>query len=949
MSRLFALCVVFILGFALLAEANEPISLDSLPAYYEDIRNRKDFWIPETIYQQIGRQAVLLTAREEFGLPTRDIVLGEPLDRESPETFMLNMEVRAAQTPIKLTLTRGDKTVFENEFFVKVPPTVGYKNLTEVIGPMTRNELKQAFVDLGFEPRPAKWVDSAPLTDEVERLLNEMNDISQWQALRIIHAEMRESGESPERLAGIVRAYSNLSALTDCTLDLQYTVYAGRALLYAERLVAKQPDDFSARWPRIYTYIMTGMVNLANEEIEAMQNEVGEGGDLEMPEWGELMKAYIRYRYDVIEPIAFDEDDSRSELATLLWFRIMSQFRARPLSIVAGQKALSNNPESLCVLDVMFQEAGVSLNHQITAQGPAMLSQFVAHQLPNVADLPADIESKFNDADYRPSPGEMAEIAHQLTVAGADDKLEPSLAVLGRGIESWNVLHAMRRGQFVASYLGASADDEREYAEEVIAHHPNAPLVRLWYLPLPTTASDQKEVLKGFKLERVNPKTGYYCLSRLLDEVKIGDETKAEVLARIWTQINDTENYLIWICRYTGPTANIANKMNRSSAHSPIRFESQLLAHFKGSRKQLDKWFEEYDYYPSLHRAAATGFAAAGENDEAIEHYVKYLAIVPDPDILKKLAEVYYQVDRFDDCQETLEKIFDTQDFGLSHSYAASTIAANWMHQGNFEKALEWASRGAESGAAPPMMVHAECLTALGQLDEAEQTMAYLARRYRMTADWYEWCYRTGKGHYEQAWAIHSATLKANAANDPRSAEVAETLHAIYEGDKAAARRSLEQRLANKFSPFDTMFLGLLHDEAGNTEERDRRWKELVDFDWSTDPDGKSGYAFLAEYLLELDGSTDFADADYLKLCTEIEAQIGTGWRPAIDFAMAKYLQNHDDKQRAIELYKPSAGAGQQFWGRMLAWHYLRELDVDASQLKGRYFPTQFYKPAPTK
>lgn len=940
-ARLTLLCV-WVSGAAF-GQAAEPIMLDSLPTRVEPVVKGTAFYIPNPIYQQIARQAVLLTAREEFGLPTRDIVLGEPIARGGGDTFMLELEVRAKRTPIKFTLTRGDATLLQTTIKNRVSPTIGFRNLTADVEPLTHNELHKVFVDLGYEPRPAEWHESAELTGEVESLLWQMNDIAQWRALRMLHAEIRESGESPQRLAGVVRAYANLAALTDCTLDLQYTVYIARSLLYAERLVKKQPKSPYARWTRAYAYLLTGMINLANEEIDAIRERAAEGG-VDTPEWCEMLENYGRYRHDEIESIAFDDTDKQHELAMLLWFRIMRQFNSTPLTVTAGQRAIAANPRALWVLDAMFLAAGVGPKHQITGMAPALQSQYVTQCLPHVEDLPDSVAKQFNDEEFHPHPGQMADIAHELVLAAEGDQLEPSLAVLGRGIEAWAVLHVDRRGQFVLSSLASDASDERDYAETVINHHPLAPLVRTWFMPRTSTNEDLQQLYADFHCEWGNIKSVHPCLNVIDERLRMGNETVAEARQRIGALTCDIEGDLTWLGQTYGTSTYVADKFNAASSFAPMRFESLVLNKFDENRENIDKWLESFGHYPSLNRAAAQVFIKRGEYERSIECFERYLAVVPDGAVMRHLAFAYFCNDQPDRSEQTLVRVLECRDFGLEHSYAAATIAANKMHDGEFEAAREWAERGAESGAHAPMEMCVECLTALGEYERAEQMMSFIGRRYNAPYDWYDWCMRTGKGDADAALKMYLQDFSGRTDADPSQVTTIAIMHATMTGEDDEALRLIDERLADGFQNWDILTKALIYDRAGADEKRDECLRTLVDHDWQNDPAGKTLQPSIAEFLLSQKGGTSFSDEDVAAFSDKVRQELDYDYGIQIQFYLAMYLEHHGAKERAIEYYKPAACYSVNHYLRRAAWIRLRGLGVEPAQIKGRKFAMQFYK-----
>ncbi len=78
-------------------------------------KNDKDQELdPNTWIREFFRQSLLMVAREEFGMLTRDGVLGEPIDEESTECFHLRFR-SWRKGYLNLALRRGDRVLLETE------------------------------------------------------------------------------------------------------------------------------------------------------------------------------------------------------------------------------------------------------------------------------------------------------------------------------------------------------------------------------------------------------------------------------------------------------------------------------------------------------------------------------------------------------------------------------------------------------------------------------------------------------------------------------------------------------------------------------------------------------------------------------------------------------------------------------------------------------------------
>src|SRR5205085_1810601 len=120
----------------------------------------------------------------------------------------------------------------------------------------------------------------ARVPDAVEAQLGELAIFSQFSALRQLHALVREQGESPALLGGLVRGYANLAEETRFHWNGSSKTFSARSLLYAQRLFAADPKSKLALWTRAYARALAGL----NAEALADLDEAGAPGH-DAPRW----------------------------------------------------------------------------------------------------------------------------------------------------------------------------------------------------------------------------------------------------------------------------------------------------------------------------------------------------------------------------------------------------------------------------------------------------------------------------------------------------------------------------------------------------------------------------------------------------------------------------------------------------------------------------------------
>ncbi len=105
-----------------------------------------------------------------------------------------------------------------------------------------------------------------------------MTFTSQFQAVRELHEAIHSGGESPALLGGLVRGYANLGLLTEYLWHPEHKAFKARALLYAQRMVARDEHSAQARWHRAYALALIGLHKAALDDLDAAEKEAKAAG-----------------------------------------------------------------------------------------------------------------------------------------------------------------------------------------------------------------------------------------------------------------------------------------------------------------------------------------------------------------------------------------------------------------------------------------------------------------------------------------------------------------------------------------------------------------------------------------------------------------------------------------------------------------------------------------------
>ncbi len=161
------------------------------------------------LVREIVRQAVLIAARDELGLSTRDMTMRESVSAESDKCRRLDVQV-AEKTKefVRVRLTRPDgEVIYEKE--IPLPKSkkrfFDYYSLVVAAEELSRTELVDALRKAGFSGEPNPQQASVAVPAATEQALREMNFFSQFAALRELHRLQQTKGESPQTLAALAR------------------------------------------------------------------------------------------------------------------------------------------------------------------------------------------------------------------------------------------------------------------------------------------------------------------------------------------------------------------------------------------------------------------------------------------------------------------------------------------------------------------------------------------------------------------------------------------------------------------------------------------------------------------------------------------------------------------------------------------------------------------------
>ncbi len=258
--------------------------------------------------RELIRQAILIAARDELGLPTRDEILDDaPPDKGAGagEPVQIAILFRPGECHALIRRGQGNQAAILQKHDLGTNPDGGNytSTVTAKAEALSRIDFPALLKQLGAGGEPNKLRDDAPVPPDVEERLKTLSMVETFAAVRALHAAIRADGESSARLSALARAYAQLGILTEFHWSPAHRAFKARALLYAERLIARdaQSGFVRALQTRAFVRALVGRHDLALADLaEANKRDetaraVGPApSPSPSPSWLAVIDAYLK-------------------------------------------------------------------------------------------------------------------------------------------------------------------------------------------------------------------------------------------------------------------------------------------------------------------------------------------------------------------------------------------------------------------------------------------------------------------------------------------------------------------------------------------------------------------------------------------------------------------------------------------------------------------------------
>jgi hypothetical protein len=447
-------CLIFSRARAL-ADQTAPVVYLSLPNQFPD-QNYEPL-----LMRELARQSLLIAARDGIGLDTRDALLREwqpdtagnpPADALSKPALSVDLSYAADTQFMQLVLSTAGPS--PRQILAERVPAfhqwnawISIPKAVEDLEPPSRGDFIDKLKALGYMPRiaPAGNLD---IPDGVDNLLYQTTLFSPYSALQQVHAAIRQSGESPQRISALVRGYANLAELTAFQWSSISKVMQARSLLYAQRMVNHDPDSPFSYYNRAYAFAFCGLQAAALTDLDhAHQLEKDLDDSLQpvqpVPHWEPLLEPFCKYDLQELAKLAHAGDIS-APLVSFLVFLDTEHCGSLSQIMSVGNSALELNGSCFRILDVITTNAGVISGHEFTERSPQVMLDTLPAEIKLLKRIPLATQNALSNA--RGSADHTANLlAVTQSFLTATESAEPSFALAGRLVQETTFIHVLRR------------------------------------------------------------------------------------------------------------------------------------------------------------------------------------------------------------------------------------------------------------------------------------------------------------------------------------------------------------------------------------------------------------------------------------------------------------------------------------------------------------------------
>lgn len=740
-----------------------------------------------TFIREMTRQAVLIAARDELGLTTRDEMLGESAEGDQVRSLLIEFSVGTYPqfTDANVEFHPSDVQFSRDQYhknhtppYASVPMlfqlhTGEFLSKIEELERLSRESFKETLQYLNLKGEKQVPEKSETLLPEsIRKQLEDLHAVSQFEAVREIHRLIGEQGESLPLLKGLVRGYSQLYLLTEHHKTTGSRVFQCRSILYAQRaftLYGKTPETLALKATALSLATCFRLARIQYEELDKMA--IGTDSIIsDENAWMRLGRPLAGYDFEGVAHLTADK--SIGDLAKLVLFMMYDYSDASPITYRKGGE-LSKNFPCARIYDGMMRAnsfLGVDVDeaHYSVPWEKNLLERLgrieplpkkIRDALAAAKERPVKAKSFWNFGDSYASP--FVRLAkYQIPLAQmslSEDAAELSFPALARLLREEAFVQIELISQMVSGRNG-NPDSFLVAVEPVLEDHPLKNAL-YQYLKDDARRNEYAMNMKGWKIPfpllDINSCTVWQKVQgRIKKEYRLPTPDIIASNSAAWDVYRDS----YWIYRRDrsyrmtfdhGGTFETTRRLGFAAPNSPLALRTRIRERWRFNNADIEAWMPRVRQF---HYIGTAILERLGYGDDA-EMQEKILKTMhdnyPDKDISSRLANFYRQYDRNSEGIEIMKQylaIPDAKD-GLNEANASSFIASLYMEEKRFEEALPFARRAAASYASWGLIQLGCLYEAMGMFDDAEKVFQTNVENYSRNSyslfNLYKFYYRT--------------------------------------------------------------------------------------------------------------------------------------------------------------------------------------------------------------
>jgi tetratricopeptide (TPR) repeat protein len=663
--------------------------------------------------RELARQAILYTAREEFGAATRDLAMRETLppaaiDANLKATWTLSWHIYPGKH-VRLSLTAADgHAVWELNNPISEGP-FDYSEIASVLETAARGPLADAMAKEIKAERMAPMKSNAAVSAKTLAKLDAANFFELDAAVREIHAA-RRIGESPANTVALVRAYAILGLLTEHLDIVSHKSYKARALLYAQRGVAAGAAE--SKWALAYATCLAGM--------HATAEKLAGDAAVQPPKWAAVIRPTVEFDADALKKIT----DAGAVAEVLRFAVVYNVFKTGP-GTTLGIELIQRHSDCFRVADSLAQYSGLGAKRLVTESSFALLTASIGERLTGMPGLPGAAlvkKAANNDVD--------AEVEFLRALDRDAGQAEPSYSSLAALIREQRANHTTRLVYVLEKSLGLPREVPKLLIE-VMPYLVDHPRKTLFEAKVEANAAQL-----AIKAAKEFPASEMQMLGWADDDSLFASDRS--FASQLWTTrsihaddvVMDKQSYLIRL----QPSEHVtySRACLQISTHMPIPHALLIRSDWEKCKAEAPAWEKKFRNHPVVISELAARYDLEGSTDDAIRLWQRAIELSPDNSSYLALARIYSQVKKDESkALELMKERLEKPDAGLEHAQMRVAIANKYGEKKNYETALEYAEEAAQqSGAEWAMVAAIKYANFTGDKIKAAKWEAQRAARY---------------------------------------------------------------------------------------------------------------------------------------------------------------------------------------------------------------------------